>query len=273
MAVASCVLAIGSRAVHALPGLGLVVVQGGGWAEDSQVAFASLAAGCTAEQALRELRAVGRQDAQYALSKVEGQPVAWTGATTAGWSGHDTRPCVSVQGNTLVHEQVLVSCHAGWASAAGEPLEERLVAALAAGVTAGGDLRGQQSAALLSVDVDGAVHDLRVDGAATPVAQLRELLVVLRAHELLQRAWAAAPGDLREAAVLLRRAVALSPEDGLVAQSAALVFMQAGLCDEAASRWEVALQTVADPVARLRSWREQLPWVQPEALERLQALL
>lgn len=251
--------------------MGVVVVQGGGWAEDSGVAFASLAARGTAEQAVQVLSGLGRQDAQYAVGTVESGLAAWTGPATAGWSGHDSRSSVTVQGNTLVGDQVVRACHDAWTAAAADPLEERLLSALAAGVAAGGDLRGQQSAALLTIgaDADAAKHDLRVDDARDPVGRLAELLVVLRAHELLQKAWVTAPADPPQAAALLRRAVQLSPEDGLVAQSAALVFMQAGLVDEASLSWRIALRTIPDPVARPRSWREHLAWAEPQALERL----
>ena len=60
---------------------------------------------------------------------------------------------------------------------------ERLIAVLEAGQRAGGDTRGQQSAALLVVSEGGGfagysdrVVDLRVDDHVTPIAELARLL-------------------------------------------------------------------------------------------------
>jgi len=72
---------------------------------------------------------------------------------------------------------------------AGKPLAERLLDALTAAQAAGGDRRGQQSAALLVVRKDGgymgttdAVADLRVDDHPTPIEELRRIYVM---HDLL----------------------------------------------------------------------------------------
>ena len=64
----------------------------------------------------------------------------------------------------------------------GRPLAERLLDCLDAAQIAGGDRRGQQSAALLVVEQDGGyaglsdvLVDLRVDDHAQPIAELRRL--------------------------------------------------------------------------------------------------
>ena len=71
----------------------------------------------------------------------------------------------------------------------GQPLPERLVAALAAGQDAGGDRRGQQSAALYVVREGGSYGgqvdryvDLRVDDHPHPVTELQRILGL---HRLL----------------------------------------------------------------------------------------
>jgi uncharacterized Ntn-hydrolase superfamily protein len=76
-----------------------------------------------------------------------------------------------------------------FASTAGRPLAERLLACLAAAQAAGGDRRGQQSAALLVVERDGGyaslsdvLVDLRVDDHPAPV---EELARVYRMHQAL----------------------------------------------------------------------------------------
>ena len=69
-----------------------------------------------------------------------------------------------------------------FAATAGRPLAERLIDCLAAAQAAGGDRRGQQSAALLVVERDGGyaglsdiLVDLRIDDHERPVEELRRL--------------------------------------------------------------------------------------------------
>ena len=67
-------------------------------------------------------------------------------------------------------------------AASGRPLAERLIDCLAAAQAAGGDRRGQQSAALLVAKKDGGyaglsdvLVDLRVDDHETPIEELARL--------------------------------------------------------------------------------------------------
>jgi uncharacterized Ntn-hydrolase superfamily protein len=57
---------------------------------------------------------------------------------------------------------------------------ERLLRALEAGLEAGGDKRGRQSAALLIASPDPRMyHNLRVDDHSDPVAELRRIHTVV----------------------------------------------------------------------------------------------
>jgi uncharacterized Ntn-hydrolase superfamily protein len=74
-------------------------------------------------------------------------------------------------------------------------LVDRLVEALAAGQDAGGDSRGQQSAALLIVKARGGYGgfndryaDLRVDDHPTPIDELRRILELHRLYFMETRA-------------------------------------------------------------------------------------
>jgi uncharacterized Ntn-hydrolase superfamily protein len=78
---------------------------------------------------------------------------------------------------------------AGAFEASAAPLPERLLAALAAGLAAGGDSRGQQSAALCVVRDKGSYGgyldryvDLRVDDHAEPIGELSRLLALHRLY-------------------------------------------------------------------------------------------
>jgi uncharacterized Ntn-hydrolase superfamily protein len=85
-------------------------------------------------------------------------------------------------GNILVGQSTVQAMADTFEKAEG-PLAERLVAAVAAGQRAGGDRRGQQSAALLVVRTAGGYGgrddryiDLRVDDHPEPITELKRIL-------------------------------------------------------------------------------------------------
>jgi uncharacterized Ntn-hydrolase superfamily protein len=112
------------------------------------------------------------------------------------WAGGVTGPGFAAQGNILVSGATVDALASAFVSSAGRSHAERLLDALDAAQAAGGDRRGQQSAALLVVERDGgyaglsdAVVDLRVDDHAAPLEELRRLHGI---HELL---FGKTPGD------------------------------------------------------------------------------
>jgi uncharacterized Ntn-hydrolase superfamily protein len=71
-------------------------------------------------------------------------------------------------------------------------LADRLITAMEAGQAAGGDIRGQQSAAILVVNPVSTgrswadrVMELRVEDHPAPIAELRRLVVLQRAYDLM----------------------------------------------------------------------------------------
>lgn len=117
-----------------------------------------------------------RHQRQLHLVDCNGQTAAWTGENCVGWAGHLTFPDLSVAGNMLVGEQVLITMSDAYQSKAGMEFCERLLQALEAGEAAGGDKRGRQSAALYVVHQDIYPHlDLRVDHHNSPITELRYL--------------------------------------------------------------------------------------------------
>jgi uncharacterized Ntn-hydrolase superfamily protein len=114
---------------------------------------------------------------------------AHTGDGCTAWAGHRTGEGFSCQGNILVSAATVVAMADAMAGSVGRPLADRLVGALAAGQVAGGDSRGQQSAALLVVRAGGGyggqsdrLVDLRVDDHPTPIAELARLLELHRLY-------------------------------------------------------------------------------------------
>lgn len=117
-----------------------------------------------------------RHQRQLHLVDCQGRTAAWTGGNCVGWAGHLTFPDLSVAGNMLVGEQVLIAMADAYIAKAGMEFCERLLQALEAGEAAGGDKRGRQSAALYVVHQDIYPHlDLRVDHHDNPIAELRYL--------------------------------------------------------------------------------------------------
>ncbi|MEY9871792.1 putative Ntn-hydrolase superfamily protein [Streptacidiphilus sp. MAP12-33] len=216
VAVASCVLAVGTRVATARRGVGVVAAQASSQLWHGNAALDLLARGATPQEAVAAVAALSEPEArQLAVVDVGGRVAAWTGPQCEGEAGHRLGEHVSVQGNTLVNG-VLDALWAAWEAARGQPLAERLLATLAAGDAAGGDRRGRQSSALLVVGEDDPV-DLRVDDAPEPVAELGRLLTVDRAHRIFREAYARhRDGSRVEAVALLRRAQELAPGDRLI---------------------------------------------------------
>jgi uncharacterized Ntn-hydrolase superfamily protein len=146
--------------------------------------LALMGRGLSAEQALEELVTAdaGRSRRQVGLVDAGGQPASYTGDGCHEWAGGLTGTNHAVQGNILVSGATVEAMAGAFTLAQGE-LADRLVAALAAGQAAGGDRRGQQSAAVLVVRQEGGYGgyndrylDLRVDDDPAPTERLRALL-------------------------------------------------------------------------------------------------
>ncbi len=184
VAVASKFLAAGALVSWAKSDAGAIATQSFAKVGFGPAGLALLAEGKSASETLaallkddpkRESRQVGIVDAQ-------GNVAAHTGKSCNDWAGHKLGTHFSVQGNILTGADVLDAMSESFLSASGE-LADRLVAALRAGDSAGGDKRGKQSAAVLVVKPGGGYGgdtdhylDLRVDDDEQPVKKLRQLL-------------------------------------------------------------------------------------------------
>lgn len=161
-----------------------------------------LARGATAEEALKIVlrRDEGREQRQVGIVDARGNAATWTGKECFAWAGGrvggsgSAGPGVVVagkgyaaQGNILVSGETVEAMARTFESTQGE-LAERLLAALVAGGKAGGDQRGEQSAALLVVRAgagyDGQDNfiDISVYDHATPIAELVRLYQLSRLH-------------------------------------------------------------------------------------------
>jgi uncharacterized Ntn-hydrolase superfamily protein len=181
-AVQSKFLAVGSLVTWAEPEVGAIVTQA--WAKVSYGpdGLALLRESTPAQEVVRVLVGAdpGRAHRQLGVVDRLGRAATYTGAECLEWAGGRTGDGYAAQGNILVSEAT-VDAHARAFEQSAGPLAERLLASLRAGQEAGGDRRGQQSAALYVVE-EGAGYDgwsvkidLRVDDHPTPIAELERL--------------------------------------------------------------------------------------------------
>jgi uncharacterized Ntn-hydrolase superfamily protein len=190
-AVQSKFLGVGALVLHGRAGVGMVATQAWANVAYGPRGLALLEVGATARQALEVL--IGDDDQpglrQAAIVDAAGRVAAHTGGDCSDWAGHHTGDGVSCQGNILVSGATVEAMAAVMRERTGLEFPERLVAALQAGQAAGGDARGQQSAALLVVREGGGYGgrsdrhvDLRVDDHPAPIAELGRLLALHRRY-------------------------------------------------------------------------------------------
>jgi uncharacterized Ntn-hydrolase superfamily protein len=123
-----------------------------------------------------------KQGRQFAVMNLKGDYAAFTGPKATEWAGHKSGKFATAQGNILAGPAVVDNMIAAFEKTAGH-LSQRLVAALEGGQAAGGDKRGQQSAAIVIVKKNCGVwlHNdtimrLQVDDNPEPIKELHRLV-------------------------------------------------------------------------------------------------
>lgn len=186
VATQSKFLAVGAAVPWAQAGAGAVATQAFANTSFGPKGLALMATGLSAQDALDKLlqEDEGREHRQVGVVDASGQAATFTGRECLEWAGGLAGPGYAVQGNILVGDATVRAMAAAFEQAHGE-LSDRLVEALAAGQKAGGDRRGQQSAAVLVVRANGGYAgfndrylDVRVDDAPRPIERLRELVAL-----------------------------------------------------------------------------------------------
>ncbi len=190
VAVQSKFLAVGAVVPYARAKVGAVATQSYANLLYGPEGLALLEAGLSPEEAIRRLteKDPDARLRQVGIVDARGRAAAYTGDGCFPWAGHRVGPNVAVQGNILMGPETVDAMYETFVGARGD-LAERLVAALAAGQEAGGDRRGQQSAALLVVREGGSYGgftdryiDLRVDDHPRPIEELARLLKLWRVY-------------------------------------------------------------------------------------------
>src|SRR6476660_9962756 len=190
VATQSKFLGVGSVVPWAEPGVGAIATQAYANPRYGPDGLALLREGLSAQEVVERLTQAddGRDHRQLGVVDGKGGSASYTGSECLEWAGGRTGPCYAAQGNILVSAETVDAIAETFESSKGT-LAERLLNCLDAAQAAGGDRRGQQSAALLAVEQDGGyaklsdtIVELRVEDHELPLEELRRLY---RLHEAL----------------------------------------------------------------------------------------
>jgi uncharacterized Ntn-hydrolase superfamily protein len=190
VAVQSHWFCVGAMVPWAEAGVGAVATQSFVDPSYGTLGLVLMRAGRRAAEALTSLLAGddGRAVRQVAMIDTSGGVAAHTGGKCIAAAGHGVGADYSVQAN-LMHSAAVWPAMATAFEASRGDLAERMLAALDAGQSAGGDIRGRQSAAMLIVagtpsgkPWSDRLFDLRVDDHPEPIAELRRLVSLQRAY-------------------------------------------------------------------------------------------
>ena len=216
VAVQSKFLAVGSVVPWARAGVGAVATQALANFNYGPRGLQLLSRGKTAAETVEDLISADeeREHRQLGVVDAAGRAATFTGGECFEWAGGVTGEHYAAQGNILVGRETVEALAKTFEHTPGD-LAGRLLAALEAGQSAGGDSRGKQSAALLVVREGGGYGgdndrgvDLRVDDHPEPVRELVRIrdLHTLYFGETKPDGVVAVDGDVkREVAVALRR--------------------------------------------------------------------
>ena len=195
VAVQSHYFSVGGTVPWAEAGVGAVATQSLVEVSYGPKGLELMRSGKSAADALGELlkQDSEREVRQVAMIDSKGNVAAWTGPRCIEFAGQDSGSPgegFSVQANLMANETVWPAMAKAYRETAGD-LADRMLAALEAGQKAGGDIRGQQSAAILVVKGTSSgkpwkdrLFDLRVEDHPRPIEELKRLVRLQRAYRL-----------------------------------------------------------------------------------------
>jgi uncharacterized Ntn-hydrolase superfamily protein len=261
VAVQSHWFSVGSNVIWAEPGVGAVATQSFIEPDYGPLGLHLMRSGKNASQALEALVGVDEHSAVRQVGMVDANGVVanFTGEKAIIEYCDLTGDGFAVQANLMWKPTVCDAMAAAYKSTNGD-LGERLMAALEAGEGEGGDIRGKQSAALLVVSSDpnqpawgGRVFDLRVEDHPEPLVELRRLLTMNRAYNLMNQ------GDEHMTEGNIEMAVAAyGAAEALVPDSHEMVFWHA-VTLAGAGQVEQALPLFEKAFSLWPKWRELIP--------------
>lgn len=260
VAVQSHWFSVGSLVTWGEAGVGVIATQSMVDPSYGPLGLEMMRAGRSATQTLAGLLAAdsGSELRQVAMVDKNANVAVHTGSRCIQDAGHETGEGFSAQANMMASPAVWPALAKAFRHAPGN-LAERLLAALEAGQAAGGDIRGMQSAAILIVSTSSTGQswtdrriDLRVEDHPAPIAELRRLVRLHDAYELMNAGdERLGEGNVEAALDAYQGAAALAPE------ILELPFWQAVTLTEL-GRAEEALSIFKNIFAEQPAWRTLL---------------
>ncbi len=230
VAVQSHWFGVGSMVPWAEAGVGAIATQSFVDASYGKLGLDLMRAGRSAPDALKGLLAAdeNREVRQVAMIDASGKVSAHTGTKCIPATGQRVGENYSVQANLMLNDTVWPAMAKAFESTQGD-LAARMLAALEAAQSEGGDIRGKQSAAIIVVSGkptgkswQDRVFDLRVDDHADPVAELKRLVNLQRAYNLMNEGDLAVEKNDHEGALK-----AYAAAEALVPENAEMIFWHA----------------------------------------------
>ncbi len=196
VAVQSHFLGVGSTVPWLEAGVGAIATQASVNISFGPIGLELLRAGRSADAVVAALAASDQQAQVRQLGVVDarGRAAAHTGADCIPACGHLVGDGFTVQGNLLERDSCWPAMAAAYESALAEgaPFVERLLRAMEAAEKEGGDVRGRQSAAIMVVSADlqqaawrGRLMDMRIEDHPDPVPELRRIVTMQLAYDML----------------------------------------------------------------------------------------
>jgi uncharacterized Ntn-hydrolase superfamily protein len=263
VAVQSHWFGVGPIVPWARPGVGAVATQSVAEPAFGPRLLDALAEGAEPAAALRALLEAdgAARFRQVAVVDAQGRVAVHTGEGCIAFAGDQAGDGFSAQANMMASPDVWPAMAQAFERATGS-LQRRLLAALHAAESRGGDARGRQSAALLVVPAAGepwrTLTDLRVDDAPEPLHELDRLADLHDAYALAtQGDDLAGAGDHAGAAERYEAASALAPDNH------ELLFW-AGLAAAQNGDLPTALERVRRAIDLQPGWRGLLDRLEPE---------
>lgn len=260
VAVQSHWFSVGTVVSWAEAGVGAVATQSLADPAYGPLGLDLMRAGRSASRSLDSLLAGDeeREGRQVAFVDSTGGVAVHTGSGCVAEAGHQKGEQFSTQANMMARNTVWDAMANAYRTAQGD-LVERLLVALEAAESEGGDIRGKQSTAILVVAGDSTgqpwndrIYDLRVEDHSNPVPELRRLVRLRRAYlDMMHGDDAIGGGDMDSALDHYTRAEAHVPEIVEIPFWKAVALVGTGHVDD-------ALPIFSDVFKREPIWREMI---------------
>lgn len=233
------------------PGVGAVCTQAMTEPSYGPGGLELLRAGRSPAEALEQLTAAdpGRDVRQVAIGDLTGRFAQHTGSRCVASAGHAAGENCCAQGNMLASDACWGAMVAAF-EASDAPLADRLLAALDAAESEGGDARGRQAARLLvrpsqptGSPWSDRIVDLSVVDHPQPLVELRRLLALHRAYRRLSHALdLVGAGDVASAVAEVDAAAASAPDDDQIAFWRSTVLGASGRPGDAVAAFQSAVR-------------------------------